>query len=60
MEIESVGMVEIGIYDVLGRRVFSESYHLSSTDCEITINPALQRGIYVLRIGNRSLKMVRL
>ena len=60
MEIESVGRVEIGIYDMLGRKVFAQSFESSELPEVITINPSLQSGVYVLRIGNRTLKIVRL
>jgi len=60
MEIESVGRVEIGIYDMLGRKVFAQSFEPSELPEVITINPSLQSGVYVLRIGNRALKIVRL
>lgn len=51
-------MHEIAIYDVLGRRVFSEAFVAENSD-EITINPDLAPGVYVLKIGGHSQRIVR-
>jgi hypothetical protein len=50
---------EIAIYDLLGKKVFAQSFEPSDLPEEIIINPSLQSGVYILRIGNRALKMVR-
>ena len=47
---KSFGKKEVIIYDLLGRKVFSESIVAESND-EITINPDLPAGVYVLKVG---------
>jgi hypothetical protein len=51
---------EIAIYDLLGKKVFTQPFDPSGLPEAITINPSLQSGVYVLRIGNCAIKMVRL
>ena len=51
-------MHEVAIYDVLGRRVFSEAFVAENSE-EITINPDLDPGVYVLKIGCHSQRIVR-
>ena len=53
----AAGATEIAIYDVLGRKVFA--YAVDDTrDDEITIRPNLKAGIYVLKAGCRTEKIV--
>ncbi len=49
---------EIAIYDVLGRKVLSEAFS-TETGNEITLNPSLPAGVYVLKVGNHSRRIVR-
>lgn len=49
---------EIAIYDVLGRKVLSEAFS-TETGNEITLNPSLQAGVYVLKVGSHSQRIVR-
>lgn len=49
---------EIAIYDVLGRKVFSETVAQTSGG-EITLNPSLPVGVYVLKVGSHSQRIVR-
>lgn len=49
---------EIAIYDVLGRKVLSEAFS-TETGNEITLNPSLPAGVYVLKVGSRSRRIVR-
>ena len=51
---------EIGIYDVLGRKVFAESCHLLDGANSITIHPKLSAGLYVLKVGGYTQRIVRL
>lgn len=44
------GKEEVVIYDLLGRKVFSESIVAESND-ETTMNPKLPAGVYVLKVG---------
>ncbi len=48
---------EIAIYDLMGRKVFSRSVNGMN---EISINPSLLAGVYVLRIGEHTQRIVRL
>ena len=49
---------ELAIYDILGRKVFSET-SVAENGNEITLNPNLPSGLYVLKIGNYSQRIVR-
>lgn len=49
---------ELAIYDILGRKVFSETA-VAENGNEITLNPNLPAGLYVLRIGSQSQRIVR-
>ena len=49
---------ELAIYDILGRKVFSVTVIAKDGD-EITLNPNLPAGVYVLKIGRHSQRIVR-
>lgn len=55
---ESTSDVWIAIYDVLGRKVFSKTVGADYGD-EITLNPELPAGVYVLKVGGHSQRIVR-
>ena len=55
---EGFGTEEAVIYDLLGRKVFSETIVAESND-EITINPELPAGVYVLKVGGHAQCIVR-
>jgi hypothetical protein len=59
-ESEQSGKVELGIYDVLGRKVFAESYQLVKGANVLTIHPQLPAGMYVLKVGGITQRLVRL
>ena len=59
-EAEQSGKVELGIYDVLGRKVFVESCHLVKGANVFTIQPQLPAGMYVLKVGGITQRLVRL
>ncbi len=42
---------EIAIYDLMGRKVFSQSCMIQQGHDDIVIQPSLEAGVYVLRIG---------
>jgi hypothetical protein len=50
---------EISIYDMLGRKVYVQSCLKTEGRIEITIQPQLEAGIYLLRIGGYTQKIVR-
>ena len=52
------GGVGIAIYDVLGRKVFAEMIVIDNGG-EITLNPELPAGVYVLKVGGHSQRIVR-
>jgi hypothetical protein len=52
-------MQEIAIYDVFGRKVFYQNVVAANGD-EISINPNLPSGLYVLKVGSYMLRIVRL
>ena len=50
---------EISIYDMLGRKVFAMPCQFDNANPTITFNPPLNAGVYVLRIGELTQKIVR-
>ena len=50
---------EVAVYDVLGRKVFSEAVNMEYGN-EITIRPNLPAGIYLLKVGGSTRRIVRL
>lgn len=52
-------MQEIAIYDVFGRKVFRQNVVAANGD-EISINPHLPSGLYVLKVGSCMQRIVRL
>ena len=55
---EDFGAKEVVIYDLLGRKVFSETV-VAENGNEITLNPSLPAGVYVLKVGSHSRRIVR-
>lgn len=49
---------EIAIYDMMGRKVFAMPCLLTDGTNEVTVNPHLSSGLYVLKIGMRTQKIV--
>ena len=56
---EAFGKGEIAIYDLIGRKVFAQSVTWNSGFNEITLNPDLQAGVYVLKMGSHTEKIIR-
>lgn len=50
---EALGESEIAIYDVLGRKVYSERIYLDLLSKRFCIHPQLRQGCYLLKIENR-------
>ena len=59
VEADCLSSNEVCIYDLLGRKVFEMPYLLVEGQNDITINPQLEAGIYLLRVGNYTQKIVR-
>ena len=56
---EASGNNEIAIYDMMGRKMFSQSYYLRGEAFETTINPPLASGVYVLKINGSAQRIVK-
>ncbi len=56
---ESFGATEIDVYDMLGNKVFDATVSYIAGITEITINPNLSPGVYVLRIDELTQRIVR-
>ena len=50
---------EISIYDLFGRKVFAQSCMLSHGYNDIMLQPNLCAGVYVLKLGCQTMKIVR-
>lgn len=50
---------EISIYDLLGRKVYAQPCVVTDNQTEITLYPQLETGIYLLRMGSYTQKIVR-
>ena len=58
VEAEGLGAKEVVIYDLLGRKVFSKTV-VTENGNEIILNPELPAGVYVLKMGDHSQRIVR-
>jgi hypothetical protein len=58
IEAEGFGAKEVVICDLLGRKVFSETV-VAENGNEIILNPELPAGVYVLKMGGHSQRIVR-
>ena len=59
IEAENLGAFEIGIFDLMGRKVFSQPCLLNDGHNEIRISPHVNAGVYVLKVGSHSQRIVR-
>lgn len=55
---ETMAKDELAIYDILGRKVFSEVV-VAENGNEITLDPNLPPGVYVLKVGDYTQRIVR-
>ena len=53
------GASEIAIYDMMGRKVFAQPNLLKDKDNEVVLRPSLTSGVYMLKIGDKALKIVK-
>ena len=53
------GADEIAIYDMLGRKVFAMPCRFDHANPTLTFNPHLEAGVYVLKIGELTRKILR-
>lgn len=56
---DAIGAREIVIYDLLGRKVFATTISNADGVAEITFNPSLSPGVYVLKIGETAQRIVK-
>ena len=56
---EMTGDNEIAIYDLMGRKVFSQSYSFRGGVVETTLQPNLEAGVYVLKANGFTQRIVR-
>ena len=52
------GAHDIAIYDMLGRKVFSQQCRFAAGGNSVTINPQLPTGIYFLKVGSLTQKII--
>lgn len=57
-DVGACGNADIAIYDVFGRKVFSEAVVVENRG-EVSINPDLPTGVYMLTIGGHSQRILR-
>lgn len=50
---------EIAIYDMLGRKVFAKPCRFDQAHPTLTFHPHLEAGVYVLKVGEHTQKIVR-
>ena len=53
------GTTEIGIYDLMGRKVFAMPCLMTEGANQLTFDPNLNAGIYLLRFGKHTIKIVK-
>ena len=56
---DAFSTTEIGIYDMMGRKVFAMPCLLTDGDNAITIHPNLNAGLYLLKVGCYAIKIVK-
>jgi len=56
---DNSGANEIALYDIMGRKVFAKAVDLCEGPNEVTIYPNLKGGVYLLKIGSRTTKIVK-
>ena len=59
VDAEYQGNEELAIYDMMGRKVFAQACHLLEGESHIIISPSLSAGVYVLRVGCNTQRIVR-
>lgn len=56
---DTFGTNEIHIYDMMGRKVFAMPCLLYNGSNEITLNLELKAGVYILKVGNHTQRIVK-
>ena len=59
VEAEGFGAEEVALYDLLGRKVFVQPCCLNSGHNEIVLRPNVKSGVYLLKLGNLTKKVIK-
>ena len=59
IEAERIGMEEICVYDLIGRKVFAKPCLLTAGKNEIPVHLNVLPGVYILKIGNQTHRILR-
>ena len=59
VEAEGFGAEEVALYDLLGRKVFVQPCCLNSGHNEIVLHPNVKSGVYLLKLGNLTKKVIK-
>ena len=59
MASDAFGAKEIAIYDMMGRKVFAQTYVMLQGYNELVLQPDLKAGVYVLKLGHSTHKIIR-
>jgi len=58
-EADGFGAAEIQIYDLMGRRVFVQPCLMTNGYNEVVLQPRLDAGVYLLKVGSYTQKIIR-
>ncbi|MBR6226838.1 MAG: CotH kinase family protein [Bacteroidales bacterium] len=59
LDAEGLSAHEVGIFDMMGRKVFMMPCLLKEGRNEITFNPNLSPGVYIIKVGNHTQRIVK-
>lgn len=59
LDAEGLSAHEVGIFDMIGRKVFMMPCLLKEGRNEITFNPNLSPGVYIIKVGNHTQRIVK-
>jgi len=59
IEMAGFGIEEVAIYDLTGRKVFVQPCCLHNGHNEIVLRPDVKAGVYLLKLGNLTMKVVK-
>ncbi|MBQ5457843.1 MAG: T9SS type A sorting domain-containing protein, partial [Bacteroidales bacterium] len=59
VDAERFAATEIVAYDMMGKKVFVMPCLLTTGENRITIHPSLSKGVYLLKVGDNTQRIVR-
>ena len=59
IEAESIGIQEVSVYDLIGKKVFAKPCLLTAGKNEIPLHLNVLPGVYILKIGNQTRRILR-